>query len=333
MKRLFNLLSTISIALAAASLWSASGQAQAARTLDPRVNGMVASNSGGPGERASGFASAGSDSTSASEGDPVLPMAPEPAAAGGNNQGGGAPWDATETWGPLSRMSIGADVSPLGIGIKSAVILTQYIDARVMGNFFNYDSGRFELEGFNVDADFHLASMGASVDLYPMNSIWRLSGGLMFYNGNQITAKSEIVPGTSFSLNGQTFYAASANAATGATPLNGSGTLGFHAREPALMVSGGFGRFVPRSKRHWSFPSEFGVIFTGSPTIDVSTAGWVCNDQAQTRCGNIADPANPVGQAFNSNLQTQLAKWRKSLSAVSVYPLFSYSVVYSFNLP
>ncbi len=31
-------------------------------------------------------------------------------------------------------------------------------------------------------------------------------------------------------------------------------------------------------------------------------------------------------------LQASLAKWRKGLSAVQVYPLFSYSVVYSFDI-
>jgi hypothetical protein len=35
---------------------------------------------------------------------------------------------------------------------------------------------------------------------------------------------------------------------------------------------------------------------------------------------------------FNDALQASLTKWRKDLSAVQVYPLFSYSVVYSFNI-
>ena len=333
MKRFFILSSAISIALAAESLWPASGQAQSMDQSNSGVTDIAATGTGGTGARTSGFGTVAFESASESGSELSLPMAPEPVDDGGKNQSDGVAWDATVTWGPLSRMSIGADVSPLGIGIKSAVILTQYIDARVIGNFFNYDSGRFELEGFNVDADFHLASMGGLVDLYPRNSIWRLSGGLMLYNGNQISTKLEVVPGTSFALNGQTYYSASANAATGATPLTGSGVLGFHAREPAFMASGGFGRFIPRSNRHWSFPSEFGVIFMGAPTIDVSTAGWVCTNAAQTQCSNIADPSNSLGQAFNSNLQAQLVKWRKSLSAVTVYPIFSYSVSYSFNLP
>ncbi len=333
MERRFTLPSFCSIVALVASTCPAIGRAQA---MDQPNLGIAVNAVALPGEvrdRTSGLSATGFDSFGDSSSELSSPMAGEPAAGSGEKQRDGLPWEGTRHWGPLSRMSIGADVSPLGIGIKSAVILSEYFDARLMGNFFNYDTGNFELEGFKVDANVHMASLGASVDVYPMNSIWRLSGGLMFLNGNQISATTEIVPGTSFSLDGQNFYSASANPATGATPLTGSGVVGFHSREPALMVSGGFGRFIPRSNRHWSFPAELGVLFMGAPTIDVTTSGWVCKDVKQTKCSDISDSSNPVGQAFNSSLQTQLAKWRKSLGVVTIYPIFSYSVVYSFNLP
>jgi len=259
--------------------------------------------------------------------------APEPMLwMGGGEERGHVPWEAKEHQQPFSRVGIGADVSPMGIGIKSAVVLTQYLDARAMVNFFDLDSGNFELEGFRADAKLHLATAAAMVDCYPLNSIWRLSGGLMLRNANQLSATTAIVPGTSFQLNNQTFYSAKANAATGATPLTGSGLVAMHRNSPAFMASFGFGKFIPRSNRHWSFPSEFGAVFTGAPTIDVKTGGWVCTDAELSECSNIGDPANPVAAQFNSALQTQLTKWRKSLSAVSIYPIFSYSVMYSFNV-
>jgi hypothetical protein len=261
--------------------------------------------------------------------DAALPAAPEPAA---DDEPANVPWAAKEHQQPFSRIGIGADVSPLGIGIKSATVLTQYFDARLMGNFFNYNSGQFELEGFRVKANLHMASAAASLDWYPLNSIWRLSVGTLFYNGNQLSATSEIVPGTSFSLNGEHFYSATANPITGATPVTGSGVLGLHRYRPAFTLAGGFGKFIPRSDRHWSFPSEFGVAFTGAPTVNVNLGGWVCLDQAQTQCSNLSDSASPVTVQFNDALQASLTKWRKDLSAVEVYPLFSYSVVYSFNI-
>lgn len=276
--------------------------------------------SGSDGDRSFGFA----------DGEPSLPEAPEPAGAGGNPERPDLAASANQP--PFSRVGIGADVSLLGIGIKSAIVLNRDFDARLMGNFFHYNTGRIEAEGFNVNGNVHLASAAASLDWYPFNSIWRLSPGLMFFNRNQISAAIDIVPGTKFTLDGQNFYSASANPATGATPLTGTAILGLHTNRPAATIAGGFGKFIPRSNRHWSFPSEFGVAFTGAPSADVNVSGWTCLDAAQTQCSSLSAPANPVATDFNNALQASLAKWRRGLGRVQVYPIFTYSVVYSFNV-
>jgi hypothetical protein len=220
----------------------------------------------------------------------------------------------------------------MGIGIKSAIVLDHAYDARVNLNFLTIDTGRFDVEGFNADVNVHFASAGASLDWYPYSSVWRISPGLLFYNGNQISVKSVIAPGTSFTLDGETFYSASANAVTGATPLTGTGILGLHSTKPAFTIAGGFGKFIPRSNRHWSFPSEFGVAFTGAPSANISVSGWTCLDKAQTRCSDVGSSSNPVGADFNNALNGALTKWRRDLAKVQIYPLFSYSVVYSFNI-
>jgi hypothetical protein len=259
--------------------------------------------------------------------------APEPILNAGSAK---EPWNAapagTSHQQPFSRIGIGANVSPLGIGVNATTVLSDYFDARLMGNFFSYASMQFEIDGFRTTANLHMATMAASLDWYPFNSVWRLSPGVMFYNANQLSMKAQVAPGTSFTLNGETFYSANSNAATGATPLTGTGVLGLHTNPIAFTAAGGFGKFVPRSRRHWSFPSEFGVVFMGAPTANVTPDGWVCLDQKQTECSNIGEPGNSVAQKFNLALQTQLAKWRRDLGEVDVYPMFSYSVVYSFNI-
>jgi hypothetical protein len=262
----------------------------------------------------------------------ALPEAPAPAGSGGNPEH--SEIAATAEWHqpPFSRIGIGADVSLLGVGLKSAIVLNRYFDARLMGNFFHYNTGRIEVEGFNVNGNVHLASAAASLDWYPFNSIWRLSPGLMFFNDNQVSAVLDIIPGTSFDLNKQTFYSAAANPATGATPLTGTAILGLHTNRPAATIAGGFGKFIPRSNRHWSFPSEFGVVFTGAPSANVNVSGWACLDAQQTQCSNLSNPANPVTIEFNNALLASLTKWRKGLNEVQVYPIFTYSVVYSFNV-
>lgn len=266
----------------------------------------------------------------------ALPAAPEPSpdwhGRGGRGDRGYEPYATNLYLPPFARMGIGADVSPLGVGIKTAIVLNTDFDARLMGNYFNYQTGRFELEGFNVDGRVHLASAAASVDWYPLKSVIRLSAGMMLFNNNALSASGRVASGKNFKLNGVTFYGADPAVVPQSTPLIGSGILGLHTHEPALTLSTGFGRFIPRSERHWSFPTEFGVIFMGAPTITVNTSGWVCADEQETQCTNLGNPANPVAIEFNNALQTQLTRWRNTLGSVQVYPIFSYSAVYSFDL-
>ena len=256
---------------------------------------------------------------------------PLPSAAAGGEPKPAEPFPTNVYQGPWSRVGIGADVSPLGVGIKGATVLNTFMDLRVDGNFFHYNTCRFEIDGVNVDGQLHLASAAAKVDVYPWLSVWRLSAGLMFYNNNHLYAATRIADGTAFTLDGKTFYSASPNPATGATPVTGSGVFGLHRHRPAFVLSGGFGKFIPRTERHWSFPAEFGIVFMGAPTIDTNLTGWVCKDKAQTQCGSLADSANAVSASFNNALQSSLTRWRHDVSSFSLYPVFSYSVVYSFN--
>ena len=258
-----------------------------------------------------------------------LPPAPVPAAS------------ARDTWnvepagtahqGPFSRIGIGANVSPLGIGINATTVLSDFFDARLMGNFFGYTVNKFDIEGVAGTGNLHLASMAASLDWYPFNSVFRLSPGMMFYNGNRISMHTFSID-DGITINGTDFYSATANNPPGSTPLEASALLGLHPHPVSFTLAGGFGRFVPHSRRHWSFPAEFGVVFMGKPTLEINTTGWVCLDSNHTQCGDVSNPMDPVSQQFYTAVQEQLTKWRNQLGHLGIYPMFSYSVVYSFDI-
>ena len=130
----------------------------------------------------------------------------------------------------------------------------------------------------------------------------------MFYNQNRVRASDTVASGTSFTLNGDTFYSANANAATGATPVNGTALLNLHATRPAFTITAGWGNPLEH-RGHWSFPVEVGVGLVGMPTLNVNLAGWACNDKAQTQCMNIADPNNPIAIRVQNDLHSQISKW------------------------
>ncbi|WP_263351191.1 hypothetical protein [Acidicapsa acidisoli] len=262
---------------------------------------------------------------------------PEPAifASGGASFGGSslnvAPAVNSGGFRPLSHVAVGAGISPLGIGLVTAVNLSQHLDLRATGNFFNY-STTFNTNGFNVDAKLNMASAGASVDYYPFHWGLRLSPGILFYNKNGASANAPVAPGSSFTLNDQTFYAATPNAALGRTALTGTGTVGLNATKPAFTMTTGIGNLIPRSGRHWSIPFEIGAAFTGSPTVNMSLTGWACYDQAQTECTNVADPTNPIAVLIQGDLQSQVTKWRNDIEPLKVYPIVSTGIVFNFGV-
>jgi hypothetical protein len=277
------------------------------------------------------------------ESEEALPSAPEPFASSSSATSEFGGFGSIHSRAPVepaalyrmkrfTRMGVGFDIGPLGIGFKTAINLNHFFDLRATGYKFSYNSPQTNIDGFNAFAHLNLSSATTSLDYYPFGSILRISGGLQLYNGNEFSANSDVAPGTSFSLGNQTYYSDKADSATGSTPLVGSGKLGLHTNSVAPTVSFGFGSFVPRSERHWSFPSEFGVTFMGAPTVDVNVNGWVCLDSKLKNCSNIGDPTNQVTVQFNHDLQTQVAKWRKDVSVVTVYPILSYGVMYSFNI-
>lgn len=231
---------------------------------------------------------------------------------------------------PLSRFAIGGGVSPLGIQLETVTNISSHFNVRGTGNFFNY-STNFTTSGVNATAKLNLASARASLDVYPFRSGFHISPGILIDNQNQVTANTDVAAGTSFTLNGQTYYSANTNAATGATPIIGSGILGLNTNKAAFTATAGWGNMA-RGHGHWSVPVEAGVAFIGAPTVKVNLSGWACEDQAQTECSSISDPANPIAIAIQSNLTTQVAKWTSDLNVLKTYPIVSVGLAYSFHV-
>jgi hypothetical protein len=183
----------------------------------------------------------------------------------------------------------------------------------------------------NANASLNLASAGAAVDIYPFHVGFRLSPGVLIYNQNQLTATVNVPGGSSFKLNGNTYYSANTNAATGASPVTGSGVLGLNTNKAAFTVTTGWGNMIPRNG-HFSVPFELGVAVIGAPTVNVNLGGWACTDQAQTQCSNLASGSNPIATQIQSNLTSQVAKWTSDLKPLNTFPIISLGVAYSFHL-
>lgn len=223
----------------------------------------------------------------------------------------------------FSRASFGVGISPLGVGMQVSTNLNAHMNVRAIGNVFQYSTS-FTASSIPVTADLNLASAGGMLDYYPFHKGFRLSGGVLTMNQNGLKATSFIPGGNSITLNGQDYYSSNAD------PLHGSGNLTLNRTKPAAVFTTGWGNHVKHSG-HLSFPVEVGAAFVGTPQLTMNMSGSACADSAQLYCTNIADPNDPIAQQFQADKQSQINKWNKDLSAVSVYPVMSFGVAYSFQ--
>jgi hypothetical protein len=223
---------------------------------------------------------------------------------------------------PFSRLAFGAGVSPMGINLQAAVNATRHMNIRGIGNVFNYTVNNISTNGMNADGTLSLASAGISMDIYPFAEHgFRLSPGVMLLNHNEATANMAVAGGTSFDLNGVTYYASSTN------PITGSGRLGLNSRNPAFTMTTGWGNMISRRGGHLSFPFEVGAAFVGTPSVNMSLTGGQACDQFGQNCVNVA--TDPTVQA---NLQAQIQKYRDDINPLQYFPIVSFGVAYNFNL-
>jgi hypothetical protein len=230
--------------------------------------------------------------------------------------------------GPFSRIAIGGSFNTLGPGIQVTTNLADHFNLRATGNAFRY-STNFNTNGFNANAKMSMTNASLAGDIYPFHRGFRVSPGLMLVNNNRIAANAVAAGGTSFSFDGTTYYSANANAATGATPMTVNGGIGLNSTRPAFTLTTGWGNTIPRNG-HLSFPFEVGVAFIGAPSVNVALAGWACQDQAQTQCGNMQDATNATAQQVQTSLAAQITKWKSDLNPLRTYPILSFGVAYSF---
>jgi hypothetical protein len=257
-------------------------------------------------------------------------MDSEPGLGGGHASVSPAPVASAPAARPFSRVALGGGITPLGIQLSMTNNLNQHLNLRSSGNLFKYSTD-FTSSGISADAQLDMHSVGTAVDIYPFHDGFRISPGVLFYNGDQLNASASVPAGTSFTLNNQTYYSARANSTTGATPVNGNALLNLHTTNPAFTITTGWGNTIPRNG-HWSFPFEVGVALTGAPSLKVNLRGWACYDQGQTQCTDITSKTDPIALQIQSNLAAQVGKWARDIEPLKTYPIASFGVAYSFGL-
>ena len=216
----------------------------------------------------------------------------------------------------IGQVGAAVRLSTYGAGGELAVSVTHRTNVRAGFNIISYNRG-FDKDGINYSGQVDLKTFEAHYDIYPWANSFRISGGVLVYATDPVTA-SAVVPGNqSFSLGGFGYYSDPAN------PMRSSGKIVFNRAAPTLTF--GFGNIIPRRKsRHFSVPVEFGIAFHGSPKTTLSVSGNIC-DSPGINCRDAA--SDPFVQ---SNVVSEQNKINDDISFLKVYPIISVGFGYKF---
>jgi len=197
----------------------------------------------------------------------------------------------------VAGTGVDVHVSTLGYGAELAFQMTDTVDVRVGLNQFKKNINKSSGD-LNYTGDLKLSSFGLLADWHLFNGVTHLTAGLMG-NGNKLSMTALAAANTNYTINGATYN----SGPTGGTLTS---AVDFNKTAPYL----GFGWSGQPKNSGFSFNSDFGIMFQGSPKATVTATGW-----------------SGASSALTSDAQAQL---NEDLKNYKYYPVISIGIGYAF---
>jgi hypothetical protein len=197
-------------------------------------------------------------------------------------------------------LAIAGKVSTLGLGGDVITNVAQNLNARVGVNWLslNIDGKESDIEyTFGID----LLSFSGLLDWYIFKDSFHISGGL-FYNQNEADMTAKLAG--SYTIGGVEYPAGQIGTLSGKLTYD---------QELAPYIGIGWGNPIT-SKGRLSLMFDLGVLFTGSPNVDLSA--------------NATDPA--LQNQLNANVAKEEADINDSVKDFKFYPVVALSLFYRF---
>lgn len=193
-------------------------------------------------------------------------------------------------------------IGTTGIGAHLAIPLAQKLDLRIGGNLFDYD---YSGKRGSVDYDFQikLRTVDLLLDLYPLQSGFRVTGGAV-YNGNHVDARGTPNVAGTYVLNGHSYSAADAGSI--------DGRIDFRRFAPYLGIGWGS---RPAAKG-WSVNADVGAMVQGRAQVALNNSG--CKLPG-TLCASL-----------QQDIDVEAASLHDKIDSYSVYPVLRIGAVYRF---
>ena len=209
--------------------------------------------------------------------------------------------------GNKSGWAITPEIGTLGLGGSVTRSITPNFNARVGINTFSVGADVTETD-VTYEADLSLSNISTLVDYHPAkNSGFRLTGGLVFQDNN---LKGKGRPGDNINT-----------ITIGGTPYpvnvleSVDAKVGF-PNSVAPYLGMGWGNAVQRGKG-LGFSFNLGVMFTGSPKVDVTP--------------NFGTDATPdIRNEINNSIEQEKSDLENDLDWLKIYPVLSLGISYQF---
>lgn len=201
-----------------------------------------------------------------------------------------------------------AHISTLGGGLEVGTALSEKFTVRAGFNKFNFNYNDTS-GGQNFSGNLNWSSISALMDWRPWSGVTHLSAGVIF-NSNKIDASSSMANGSTYTSNGATFQC------SGASGCGVDFSMGFNKVAPYL----GIGWSGHPKKTGFSFSSDIGIMFQGSPQATVTATGtWTETTTGTPVSATVAQVAADAQNQLNSDL-----------SNFKMYPVLSIGIGYTF---
>lgn len=203
-----------------------------------------------------------------------------------------------------AQVALTASAGTTGLGLHLSTPIQQNLNARFGVNGFNHS---FSGNTSDVDYDFKLKvnTFDALLDFYPGASDFRLTAGLA-YNNNKVDAHGVSNNQGTYTINGQTYNAANLGSL--------DGKVEFRKIAPYLGI--GYGNALAVQKG-WSFSTDLGVYFQGSPSTSLRNSN--CTLPTAAQCTLLA-----------TNVDAENARLTDKVKDYKYYPVLRVGVSYRF---
>jgi hypothetical protein len=215
--------------------------------------------------------------------------------------------EAHQTPVKSSGWAITPEISTLGVGATVTKSITPNFNAKVGINGLGV-SRDISISDVDYKAKINLFNVSTLVDYLPwQKSGFHVTGGLVFQDNN-LEGTGKANNGGKININGQDYDTT--------TQLESVKAKLSFANSVAPYIGLGWGNAVKPGK-HWGFSTNLGVMFSGSPKIDLTPVFALGANQT-------------VKDEINNNIAAEKKKQEDDLNWLNIYPVFSVGISYQF---